>query len=246
MSADPKSVTVMRQRKPSRHPPVGPETLSEVVRDLRTSLGETQEVFAKRFHISRTYVTNVEGGTLLSEPLVDKLIDAFPEHEDRITKAYETSLSNRPQKPPKQQKTTFQRKVDRFISEGRFAYARRALTEELDKTRDDAERHWIHERLAVVLIALGLDDDANQALNVAIDCAVSAGLVDGELSSRERLASHLQIQADFQTAHTILDAGLMRYPNAAPLWLRKGKVHWYEQAYSLAYGALTTALKHSS
>src|SRR5437588_739827 len=77
----------------------------------------------------------------------------------------------------------------------------------------------------------------------AVEYVTSAGLWEEETSARDRLAGRYQERGECEAAHATIDAGLARHPQAAALWLRKGKLHWYEQAYSEAYAALTTALR---
>jgi len=79
-----------------------------------------------------------------------------------------------------------------------------------------------------------------------LSCAVAAGLVTEELTTRDRFAAEYQHEGLFDKAHQILDEGLARFPDRGMLWLRKGRVHWYQDHYSLAYAALTTALKYGS
>jgi hypothetical protein len=223
------------------------ETLAEVVRDLRTSVHETQAVFADRFHKVRTYITNIERGDSPPTQFAEALIKEFPEHKTRIENAFEHSLKSRPHKvsrrrpvPPRH------RQIENYLHTGRFAYARRQLVLDLSRAGDNHERQWILERLHAALVGLGERDAALVALQGAIDAAVSAGVTDRELVCRVRLANSYQIPGDFHLAHEVLDTGLARYPDAARLWLRKGIVHWYEQAYGPAYASLTTALKYGS
>lgn len=214
-----------------------------MVRDLRKALGETQGTFAERFHKVRTYITNTEKGTLHAEEFVKDLIREFPEEEKRIRDAYERSLDQHSRRTARKSETPLQRKVEAYIRTGRFGYAQRALTRGLNGSTDDYETHWIYDRLHVVQLALGKSDAAAKALEAAIECAVNADMQPAEIASRDRLASRHQVAAQFQAAHDVLDAGLLRFPSEPKLWLRKGKVHWYEQNYSAAYAALTTALK---
>ncbi len=225
-----------------------PETLAEVVKELRASEGETQEIFRTRFNVARTYISNVERGESYPEGFVERLVEAYPDQETRLWDALECSRSQRPPKPTRQNQrdTPFQRRIETQIRTGRFAYAQRALLRRLIEETDDDEKYWLHERLYVTLLGLGEDGAAVEALEAAVKCALGAGLQEEELSSRARLASRYQIKAQFHTAHEVLDAGLRRFPDAARLWLRKGKVHWYEQAYSQAYAALTTAQEHGA
>jgi hypothetical protein len=223
------------------------ETLAEVVKDLRTSVHETQAVFAEHFAVARTYIANVEGDTSHPTQFVEELIKRFPKQETRIRNAFENSLKNRPHKvsrrrpiPPRH------RQIENYLHTGRFSYARRQLVLDLNRAGDDQERQWILERLHAALVGLGEQDAALGALQGAIDAAVSAGLTDKELVCRVRLANSYQIPGSFHLAHEVLDTGLARYPDAARLWLRKGIVHWYEQAYGPAYASLTTALKYGS
>jgi tetratricopeptide (TPR) repeat protein len=222
------------------------ETLADVVRALRKSVGETQKVFAKRFPVARTYISNTERGELVVAGFMEQLVDEFRHEDARIRAAYEVSLGRKPQPRGRQRETAIQRKIETFIRTGRFTYARRALTEGLNDVRDERDRHWMYERLAATLMALDRENEAIEALEAAIACASSAGLRDEEISTRDRYASYYHRRAAFPAAHNVVDVGLRHFPDAALLWLRKGKVHWYEQAYSLAYAALTTALRHGS
>jgi tetratricopeptide (TPR) repeat protein len=222
------------------------ESLADVVKGLRTSTGETQEVFAKRFYKSRTYITNTERGDLHAEEFVKDLIKQFPKHKNRIEDAYERSLRRHSRMLGHRQQTALQQRIESQITAGRFESARRAILRGLANAPDAHETYWLYNRLHVALAALGRDDTANEALGSAITCAVGAGLHEEETLSRDRLASRHQIVGDFEAAHSVLDAGLIRFPATPKLWLRKGKVHWYEETYSLAYAALTAALKHGA
>lgn len=220
----------------------------EFVRDLRTSVSvdETQSVFAERFHKSRNYITNIERGDFYPAEFAEDLVKQFPDYEARIRESFDSTLKNRPQKAPRRSISSLQRQVENYIRTGRFVYARRAIMQGLDSVSDEGERQWLFERLHAALTGLGQQDAAIQALQNAIECAIGAGLVDAEISCRIRLANRYQIPAKFQLAHEVLDAGLLRYPSAGRLWLQKGKVYWYEEVYSPAYAALTTALRHGS
>jgi len=224
----------------------GGETFAQVVRDLRHSVNETQEVFAKRFHKVRTYITNTERGDLHAEEFAEDLMREFPEQKDRIAAAYDLSIKRHSRRLAQQRETPFKRRVEKYLQTGRFAYAERALRRGLVDATDAREIHWMYDHLHVATSALGKDEAAMEALHAAVACAVNAGLEAEEITSRERLATRYQVPARFQEAHEILDAGLVRHPHAAELWLRNGKVYWYEQDYSAAYAALTTALKEGT
>jgi len=225
----------------------GAETFGQLVRRLRTSVGEKQEVFGLRFKKSRPYVSNHERGEELVPWFMEQLIKTFPSEDERIRQAYERSLAQLPPTATRRKGTPAQRRIESFMRTGRFQFARRALLEALDdNTLDRRERHWMYEHLATTSTALNEKDKATEALESAIAHAAATDLPDEEISSRDRLATYHQKRAVFQDAQVILDGGLQRHPDAARLWLRKGYVHWYEQNFSSAFAALTTALKYGS
>jgi hypothetical protein len=223
-----------------------PENFADVVRSLRKTVDETQVVFAERFQRSRTYITNTERGELSAELFVQDLINAFPAEKNRIEAAYQVSLAQRPQKARRGRETQLQRKVDDLLHGGRFSDAEHELERGLNQNHDCEQRHWMYERLHVALLAKNQEAAANEALIEAIGCAADANLKAEEISSRERLAGHYQTKDMLPAAIDVLDGGLERYPDAADLWLRMGKVRWYEEQYSHAYAALTTALHYGN
>lgn len=222
------------------------ETLGEVVKDIRKSLREKQDVFAKRFHVSRQYISAHESERELIKGFAQQLSEEFKNESKRIWDAYEVSRSRRPVTRGRRPESQLHRKVEQFMRSGRFGFARGAIREALIDESDERERHWLYERLAACHIGSNHERKAIEALESAIGCAIGAQLRDEELSSRDRLAAYHQQRVAFSNSLAVLDSGLQRYPDAARLWLRKGKVHWYEQTYSLAYAALTTALTHGS
>jgi tetratricopeptide (TPR) repeat protein len=223
-----------------------PETFADVVRRLRKAANETQTVFGQRFHKSRNYITNTERGELTVEEFMHDLIAAFPAEKKPIEAAYTTSLDKRPQKATPVRETPLQRRIEDLLRGGRLADAEQALDQALRESDDNQQRHWIYERLHVTLLAQLKQDAADEALIEAIGCAANADLKIEEISSRERLASRYQQDDKLPAAIDVLEGGLDRYPDAADLWLRKGKVHWYEEEYCHAYAALTTALYYGS
>jgi len=216
------------------------EDFAALVRSLREELGETQGVFAKRIPRVRTYITELEKGKHPPEVIRDDFLKAFPDYKDRIGAAYDVSVRTLPPARRRTRQTRFQRTVESFLKTGRFSYAARALERALLSASDDAERYWLSERLYVALRALGSDNDLT-VLAQAIEAAVRANLVNEEITCRDRLAGRYQVIGEFTAAHKLVDDGLQRHPRSDGLWLRKGKVHWYETAYSEAYAALTTA-----
>jgi tetratricopeptide (TPR) repeat protein len=143
-------------------------------------------------------------------------------------------------------KTATERRIADFMAEGQFTFARTALREALKRASDEENGYWLYDRLATASLALRRWDEVESALTSAIASAMSGGLRDGEIESRNRLATYHQRRTEFSAALAILDDGLGRHANAAPLWLRKGYVHWYEQSYSAAYTSLTTAMANGS
>jgi tetratricopeptide (TPR) repeat protein len=220
------------------------ETLGEAIRAIRSDLGETQLVFASRFNRSRNYITNTERGELHTPEFVQEVIREFPDQKTRLRRALKESLSRREPRVARRRPTRLQAQVEKYLRTGRFSYAHRRLMQELATTDDAVERQWMYERLHAALTGLGQQDAGLSALQHAVDAAIDAGLHGAETTCRVRLANRYQIAAEFHRAHEILDAGLRRHPRAASLWLQKGKVHWYEQAYSDAYSTLTTALQN--
>jgi transcriptional regulator with XRE-family HTH domain len=216
------------------------ESFAALVRSLRKELGETQGVFAERVGRARTYITALEKGKPPAEVIRDDFIKAFSDYEDRIRAAYDTSIRALPPARRRTRQTRFQRTVESFLNTGRFSYAVRALERALLTESDDAERYWLSERLYVALRASGSDNDL-AILAQAVEAAVRAELVNEEITCRDRLAGRYQIIGEFTAAHELVNDGLQRHPHSDRLWLRKGKVHWYETAYPEAYAALTTA-----
>jgi tetratricopeptide (TPR) repeat protein len=227
-------------------PPKEGENFAKFLRVLRASLGETQEIFAKRFHRVRTYITNYETGGERGSGFMEEVVKEFKEHEQRIRAAFEVTLTEVPESAHKRKKTTIQRHIEDLIKIGDFTVARTALKRALKDPRDAQESYWLYDRLATVALALRRWDEVHGALASAVDCAVSNNLRDGEIASRNRLAKFHQRRVEFPQALTVLEDGLRRHPDAAELWLRRGYVHWYEQSYSAAYTSLTTAMAHGS
>ena len=222
------------------------ERFGELVRRLRASVGENQEPFSERFARSRQSISNHERGEELVKDFMEQLIKEFPDEAENIRTAYETSLDQLPLNATRRKGTRAERRIQSFLRTGQFQYARRAVLEALDDMLDDRERHTMYEHLATVSLALGEKDKAMGALQSAVEHAMATELVDEELSSRDRLAARYQKRTDFHDAHVVLEAGLLRHPEAARLWLRKGYAHWYEQNFSSAFAVLTTALMYGS
>lgn len=227
-------------------PPREGENFADIVRILRKAVKETQLEFATRFHRSRTSITNLEGDEKPTDAFMDELVRQFPEHEKRIRDAYAVSTAQKAKSAGKGKRTTIERHIDELTHGGQFTFARTALRRALKDTHDEQSRHWLYSRLATVSLALRRWPEVESALTSAIELATSAGLEDDEIDSRNRLATYHQRRTEFSAALAVLDDGLGRHANAAPLWLRKGYVHWYEQSYVSAYTSLTTAMAKGS
>lgn len=238
----------MSPRRKSRPlpPPRDGENFAEFLRVLRASLGETQETFAKHFHLSRSSIANHETENGRSSGFMEQVVKEFGEHEQRIRAAFEVSLAELPESAHRRKKTPIQRQIEYLTKAGDFTVARTALKRALKDSRDAQESYWLYDRLATVALALRRWDEVLCALTSAVDCARSNDLRDGEIASRGRLAKFHQRRVEFTQALAVLEDGLRRYPDAADLWLRRGYVHWYEQSYSAAYTSLTTAMAHGS
>jgi tetratricopeptide (TPR) repeat protein len=218
------------------------ETWHQLIRRLRGVV--SQEAFAEGLGYSRGTIANNENGRDCSKPLRDRLIEKFPAEKLRIEAAYKRS--RRDKRRPSPPRRAARARIASLVDSGRFEQAERAIRSALSETDESEEQYWLHERLYVVLRGRGADEDSFEALQAAIASADQAGLRDDEERARARLAGQYQVRGRFTVAHQLLDAGLLRHPSAARLWLRKGKVHWYEQSYAEAYAALTTALRYRS
>jgi tetratricopeptide (TPR) repeat protein len=230
-------------RRPKRPPPPPNEELfGEVVCALRESVGEGRTLFADRFGKSRSYISGIENEHWVPKTMRDWLIRDFPDSKQRIEEAYKRSQQLRQAKKKTQStRDPFRQRIERWIAAGQFGFARAGLREKLKQATEPELIHWLYEHLATVYMSLDEDDRAVEALQATVDYAVKAGLKDDELASRIRLATYHQRRDNCQRAHEVLDDGLRRFPTAADLWLRKGKVHWQEQDHSPAYAALMTA-----
>lgn len=222
------------------------ETFTQVVRDLLARTGESQKQFAARYNVARSTVAENLRGVLHTENLKLGLIKDFPDDRERIEAAYDRALDEDQPTPKSRRNVGLKRKIEDFLATGRYPYAERALRQGLRDARDDAERYWMLTRLYVALRALQREPEAIEALTSAVETATVADLQAEELESRGRLAGRYQGKGEYARAHGIVDLGLLRYPRSERLWLRKGKILWYERAYPEAYAALTTSRRYGA
>lgn len=226
------------------------ETFGCLVKRIRaTTQKETQQEWAARFHIHRTVLSEIENDKKDGiDLLAGQLREAWPELAADIDAATHATraIRSRLKEQSRKKASALEVQVSSFLEAGQFAHARRLLLEGLDKTDDDRDCYWMYELLATALFGQGNKPGAYQALADALQCTVRAGLTDLEISTRDRLAYRRQMNGDFEIARQVVDVGLQQYPESAALWLRKGKVHWYECTFDLAYSSLTTALAHGA
>ncbi len=219
-----------------------PETYAAVVTALVKSLNMKVGEFAVRYNYGRTSISNAKGRVGPTRPVHDRLIADFPDWAKRLGAAY-TDWESKQHKSVRSQTSSVQKDVETLLEARRFAHAQRAVVDGLRDVQTDKDSHWLYERLASADFELHRGDEAIAALHSALDCALASDLVNEELATRERLAAEYHHEWLFDEAHQILDDGLMRFPDTPMLWLRKGRLHWYEGHYSLAYAELMTAGK---
>jgi tetratricopeptide (TPR) repeat protein len=241
------------------------ETLGEVVRDLRESVGETQGAFAVRFPVGRTRITEIEKNYLSAVSLRPKLIEDFPAAKERIEAAIDKVESRSKRSPARSTSLTItelRRDVARLMQAGQSDAARQLL-EAYDGARWAAESrsapgykrphvivagpedsYWIDTQLHSLYVMSGDDKRADNALWLAyIDASVGSGMRNERIKCAVRIAQRqLKSASGFARAHHVLDETLSEHPDAPQLWLQKGELLWIEQAYDGAYAALTTAL----
>lgn len=222
-----------------------PETYAEILTALIESLDETVGGFADRVVESRGTISNAKGKRGPTDPLNKKLAKMFPAWAARLSVAYEAWEAAHP-KPARPPVGSLRQQVEKLQGESQHTHVLIAIKDGLKDVKNDGERHWLYKKLAATHLALHHGPAAIEALNNALSCAITSNLVREELATREFLAAMYQHEELFDEAHRILDDGLVRFPDAAILWLRKGHVVWYEDRYSLAYAVLTTARKFGS
>lgn len=228
------------------------ETLGEVVRDLRRSVGETQGTFADRFPVGRTVITDIESHHLPAEKLRPKLIEDFSEARERIEKAVDT-YEPRPRRGANADVAeavtveALRRNVERLIQRGQIEAATQLL-EQHDRDScqwvggTDADGYWIANQLYLLYTMRG-DSRATDALHSAyFHARLGKGMRIETVECAVRISKRELNSGNLQKAHGSLAETLIDYPDAPQLWLQKGELLWIEQAYSAAYAALTTAL----
>jgi tetratricopeptide (TPR) repeat protein/DNA-binding XRE family transcriptional regulator len=240
------------------------ETLGEVVRDLRKSVGETQGTFADRFHVGRTRITEIEKDYLSAEWLRPKLIEDFPAASERIEAAINKFEPRAKRSPDESELVTIpelRRNVEHLIRDGQSEAARQLLEAYVGARKEaeyasvfsnglrpvnitERERYWIDNQLYLLYVLGGDDKRAGDALRSAYG---SAGKDQDMRNERIECAvrisrRHLKSADHFAKAHELLAEVLSEHPDAPQLWLQSGELLWIEQAYSPAYAALTTAL----
>jgi tetratricopeptide (TPR) repeat protein len=230
---------------PRRHQSSGGrrETYAEVVTALVNALDMEVKEFAVEYVYGRTSIFNAKGAVGPTDPVHKRLVADFPEWAERLGDAYAVWQTEK-RKPRRSKASPLRTHVEALQGARRFAHAQHAVLDGLRDAETDKERHWLYEMLATVNFDLHRGDEAITALHSALDCALASDLFNEELATRERLAAEYHHERLFDEAHRILDDGLMRFPGTAMLWLRKGRLHWYEGHYSLAYAALMAASKY--
>jgi hypothetical protein len=227
------------------------ETLGEVIRDLRNSVGQTQVAFAARFPVARTVITDIERHHLSAEKLRPKLIEDFSEAKQRIEKAVDT-YEPRPRRGTSANVAepvtieALRRDVDRLVRSGQIETAMQLLEQ---RNRDvpgwfdgdtDEDGYWIADQLCLLYTRRG-DSRASDALESAyFHARLGKGMRTETIEYAVRISQRELKGGDLRKAHKPVDETLIDYPDAPQLWLQKGELLWIEQAYSAAYAALTS------
>lgn len=211
------------------------ESLGQVVRDLRHSVGETQGVFADRFGYGRTHITEIENNRLSGKRLRGPLVEQFSGAEQRINTAVDMV---EPRVKRDQTFVALRHNIESLIKLGQLETAVEVLQPHMDAPPN--AHYWVCDQLWWLLTALDRHQEARQALTFALS---AARLPAEKISCVVRMSRHSLAQGDFVWAHKPLDLTLEEHPDSPSLWLQKGEVFWIEEAYGPAYASLTTALR---
>jgi tetratricopeptide (TPR) repeat protein len=213
---------------------------------IRDSLNkEDQVAFAKRLHVSRSLIANVETGTPSSPAFIETLIATFPNRQAEIEEA---ALRHR--KPPsprsrRRKHSPTHQHISAQITAGELKEALHALIYTPETALVASERIW-------PLVRLSRAFDRNQNIknrDSALDWA-SIFAKDKSVSTRVKIGLAEEHVVCFcrnkqhGKALDYLDSALARYPAAGRLWYRKGYIHWVEEDFVDAHAALTMALKY--
>jgi Tfp pilus assembly protein PilF/transcriptional regulator with XRE-family HTH domain len=216
------------------------------VRDLRLSLGETQQVFANRLHVSRSVIANIETTTPPSKAFLEALIAAFPDLADDLVAVSGPGTVRSQPKPPNAQLERF---VRANLRRGSYAEARSALERENSSipSSDHEAKIWINQTLAHVHTHEG------NPLRGTLSLLICARIGDmGACDPQEIVAIYdemilLALRAGSEDlAHTMLDLALLKHPTAPELWHRKATTHWNAREFSSSDAAFSLADRYRS
>lgn len=225
------------------------ETLGEVIRDLRETVGETQGTFADRFHCGRTRITEIENNRLSGEELRKMLVGQFPEARSRIEDAVDVVI---PRSRHRRSFRELRQEVERLTQNQELEAAVALLApfttiyfgRSIPDGWEDKDVYWASSRAFMLYSDLGRFDDAWRVIATAA-CALSfANLFFDDVTYPEHnylVQKYLQV-GNITEAHNAVNIWLRGRPTMPLVWLEKGMIYWVEQAYIQAYTALTTAL----
>lgn len=216
---------------------------------IMDELGDNQERFAKRLGYSRPLIGHlIKGVKPPSKPLIDLLMELFPDLADEIESAAKPYRT--PERPRhRRMLDSFFHDVEELIAKDRHDDAGRLLSQRARTSTDRYQLAWICIYLSR-LPARSYDDGifrfrspTDVALLLILELSVlnfDAKIVD----LWDELVETRLLDGEPRVALLHLDAALSNYSSANKLWYRRALIYFDEDNFSAAYAALTTASHH--
>jgi tetratricopeptide (TPR) repeat protein len=219
-------------------------SFSSFLKDFRKGLGVTQAQLADILDYARGVIANAEAGNAPSRPLIDRLVEKFPDRGDEILKAYDVSAQRQ---RVSEEKTPLEQEVDTYISAGELKLAKLLLESELRNELDMHSRFIAFEYLGSINADLNNLKGSASAFYKALQIGEKLYPGDSRLIPLiEQVIICDQRDRGSGSADRHLDEALIDYPASHVLWRRKGFIHADRGAYSSAYAAFGVALQYGS